>query len=380
MKKKHFGKIFTWYFILVKRLLKKPGFLMILLLIPILSVCLNMAADEEKSIVKVAVASKDKSDYAKSVVESIDRESELISYSVCQTSEEAIEMVKSQKVDTAWIIRENLEENVNSFASGKNTVLVDVYLVEDNTFVQSSREALFGALFEKISYRMYEKTIENTVGEGVVSEEVLKEEYEIFDKDDAIVEMKFLNSVNDILEDADYLTAPLRGLLSIVMLFCGIAAVMYFNNDDKKKVYSAISYRKRAFVMFGNNLAAMTIAGIVITISIAVSGIYTNFVYETLMMILLVLAATGFCSLLGSVFSSNTLLSAMLPSVLVLSIAFCPVFINFNTYEFIQAVLPPYYYLYGINDISCALPFIVYIVVTFMMAYFIYTKKCIKKD
>lgn len=380
MKKKQLSKIFTWYYILVKRLLKKPGFLMILLLIPILAIGLNLAADEEKSIVKVSLASKDKSEYAQSVIDSIDKESDLLSYYICETPEEAIEMVKSQKVDTAWILREDLEKNVNLFASSKNVVLADVYLVEDNTFVQSSREVLFGALFEKISYRMYENAVNSSVGQGNVSDEVLREEYNIFGKEDAIVAIKFLNSVNDILEDADYLTAPLRGLLSIVMLFCGIAAAMYFNNDDKKKIYSSISYRKRAFVMFGNNLAAMTIAGIAITISIAVSGIYTNFLYETLMMILLVLAATGFCSLLGSVFSSNTLLSAMLPSVLVLSIAFCPVFINFNTYEFIQAVLPPYYYLYGINDISYALPFLAYIVVTFALAYFIYTKKCIRKD
>lgn len=373
-------KILTWYYILIKRLLKKPGFLIILLLIPLFSVFLNLAAEEEKSIVKVAIASYDKSDYAQEIIDKVSENNKLVSYHFCQEPNQAIEMVKKQEVDTAWIIKEDAEKLINDFALGKNTAISEIYVVEDNTFIQSSREILFEVLFERIAYRMYTNSVNAAVGEGIAEEDVLQEKYYIFDEEDAIVEMKFLNSANNILENADYLTAPLRGLLAILMMFCGMASMMFFNNDDRKKVFSGISYNKRAFVMFGNNLAATSVAGVIVTISLIASGIYTNFVYESVMMILMVLAVTGFCSLIGSVFSSNTLLSAMLPSLLIISLAFSPVFINLHSFEPVQGILPPYYYLYGINNLSYAFPYMVYILAYFVLAYFIYTKKCARKD
>lgn len=373
-------KILTWYYILIKRLLKKPGFLIILLLIPLFSVFLNLAAEEEKSIVKVAVASYDKSDYAQEIIDKVSENNKLVSYHFCQEPNQAIEMVKKQEVDTAWIIKEDAEKLINDFALGKNTAISEIYVVEDNTFIQSSREILFEVLFERIAYRMYTNSVNAAVGEGIAEEDVLQEKYYIFDEEDAIVEMKFLNSANNILENADYLTAPLRGLLAILMMFCGMASMMFFNNDDRKKVFSGISYNKRAFVMFGNNLAATSVAGVIVTISLIASGIYTNFVYESVMMILMVLAVTGFCSLIGSAFSSNTLLSAMLPSLLIISLAFSPVFINLHSFELVQGILPPYYYLYGINNLSYAFPYMVYILAYFVLAYFIYTKKCARKD
>ena len=72
-------KILTWYYILIKRLLKKPGFLIILLLIPLFSVFLNLAAEEEKSIVKVAIASYDKSDYAQKIIDKVSENNKLVS-------------------------------------------------------------------------------------------------------------------------------------------------------------------------------------------------------------------------------------------------------------------------------------------------------------
>mgnify|MGYP000210132974 CR=1 FL=1 len=46
---------FTWYLLLTKRLLKKPSFWAVLLLVPVMVFGLGLAAQEESHILRIAV-------------------------------------------------------------------------------------------------------------------------------------------------------------------------------------------------------------------------------------------------------------------------------------------------------------------------------------
>ena len=53
---------FTWYLLLTKRLLKKPSFWAVLLLVPVMVFGLGLAAQEESHILRIAVYAEPSSD------------------------------------------------------------------------------------------------------------------------------------------------------------------------------------------------------------------------------------------------------------------------------------------------------------------------------
>ena len=49
----------------------------------------------------------------------------------------------------------------------------------------------------------------------------------------------------DLLENASYLTSPVRGLLAVVVTLCGLAGAMYAKQDEKLGTFSWMPEKKR---------------------------------------------------------------------------------------------------------------------------------------
>ena len=80
-------------------------------------------------------------------------------------------------------------------------------------------------------------------------------------------------------------------------------------------------------------------------------------------MILLVVMTTLFCYILSAFFDTPEKMSVMMPVVLIVAIAFCPVFINTSFAKWFSVLLPPYLYLYGINNAKYIYYMIIYMAI-----------------
>ncbi|MBE6954257.1 MAG: ABC transporter permease [Ruminococcaceae bacterium] len=367
---KQIRQICTWYRILLKRLLKKPSFLVILALIPLLALAMTSISDEKGGFLHIAVAAEDPTDsYAQTVIDRICAESELVAYEICATPEEARAAVSNGSADTAWILEEDLAEKIETVAGGKMIKLAHVVVGEDTTFVRTARERLFGALYADISYELYLRYVDElTLPEELLTEEALRSNYEIFSKDRQIVEFTYLDAEVAAAKNTNYLTSPLRGLLAVLMLMCGLAGTMYFLTNEREKTFACLPPFKRVCVFFANNLAAVSLAAVFVTVALVFSDNYTSFGQETLLMALYVLMATGFCTFIGALCRHLNGLALCLPVVLVLAVALSPVFFNIKAFESLQALLPPYHYLYGVADLSRVPAMALYIAVSFVGA------------
>ncbi len=365
-------KMLTWYGILHKRLLKKPGFLVILAAIVLLTVLMTVASRGASGFLHVALATGDDDPAAAAVVTRLTGEDSILRFTVCDTPEDAVELVKSAKADTAWVLAADFADRVAQVADGKSATLVAVYAVEDSSFIRSAREKLYGAMFPAISYEVYARHVRQALPDGTVLDEAtLRATYARYAVEDGIVDFAFLDSAQPSLDDTHYLTSPLRGLFMAMMLFCGLAATMVFKNDEKERVFSTLSVGKRLAVFFANNLAALSIAAAFVTAALVLSGLYTDVWRESVMMGLFILAAAGFCTLVGAACPSNTALGAVLPVALVASVALCPVFFNLRV-GVLRLVMPGYYYLYGVNDLGYVWPMLAYIAVVYALAATVY--------
>lgn len=363
-------RVLIWYLMLTKRLLKKIGFMIILFLIPVFAFVFHMFNKEGSGgLLRIALAVEDDSDaLGVEMMEDISGKSDVFQFTICQSEEEAKRMVEGAKADAAWVFVKDIEEKLQEVANGDTETLVRIYESEENVLLKIAREKIFGVLFPHIAYYMYAEHItDKMLPQEEITETLLREEYEIIGEDDSFIEFTFLDSKQKSIQDVNYLISTVRGLLMAIMLLAGIASTMYYLHDEENGTFSWLPPNRRIWVLWGSNLAALSLAGVFVTLALLLGGTYTTFVVESISMLLFILMATAFCSILGVVFRTVNRLCIMLPTVLVAAIVFCPVF--FNTRLTLQQILPPYYYLYAINNVGYLKWMLLYCVIAYPLGY-----------
>ena len=364
------SRVFTWYLMLNKRLLKKAGFLVILFLIPIFALVFQLCSkDDTGGFLRIALAVEDADDkLAVTLMNQVKTEGKVFQFSIYDSPEQAKQAVEAAKADVAWVFVENMQEQFQKIGAGKKQTLVKIYESEENTFLKLAREKLFATLYPHMAYYMYEDYIKNEMlPDENVSDELLREEYEVISDQDDFIEYEFLDSDQKDVNDVKYITSTFRGLLTSFMLLSGMAATMYFLQDDEKGVYSWMPKSKRIFVSWGNNVAALSLAAVSASVALLASGNYTDFGREIIAMILYIFVGASFCSILGTMCRTVKGMSIALPVVLALSIVCCPVF--FNTRMPLRQVLPPYFYLYAISNVKNLLWMVIYCVIAYPLGY-----------
>jgi len=370
------SRIFTWYLMLKKRLLKKIGFMIILIIIPIFAYIFHLGSqDGGGGFVRIALAVEDANDeIAVEMMESVGKDSKVFEFVICDSPKEAKRQVEASKADAAWVFADDMKKELEAAGARKRATLVHIYESEESTFLMVSREKIFAVLYPHVAYYIYDEFITNEMlPDKDVSEELLKECYDVVEEQEGFIEFQFLDSDQGNIEDVDYITSTIRGLLVVLMLLAGMASTMYFLKDEEKGIYSWIPIKRRIFILWGNNLAALSMSGVFVTLALVIGGTYTTFWRETISMFLFILMATAFCSVLGVLFTTIKSFCILLPTILVAGIAFCPIF--FNTRIPLQQILPPYFYLFSINNVKTILWMILYCVVAYPMGCFLNLRK-----
>lgn len=367
-------KALTWYLLLNKRLFKKIGFIVILAMIPILAFSMTLSVQNEDSgMIRIAVVAIEPEDELVSrIMGKLENDGNVFVFSFYDSVDEAKRSVENKTVDAAWIFEEGFKEKVLKGVNRSNESLVDVYAVQDNIFFKASKEKIFSLLFPDVSYEIFKEHVNNMVPDNEYSEEQLKEWYSSYKTDEDLVEFRFLDSDQAGIEDINFLTSTIRGLLAVVMLLSGLAATMYFISDEKQGVYSWLTVKQRFAVLFANNFAALIITDVFALVALLLSDNIVSLPRDVGVSLIYVVAATAFCSLVGAVCSSLSSMAVALPLLLVTSLTLCPVFLNTNFFKPLQVILPPYLYLYAVNDLKQVKWMILYAAATLILAFFAY--------
>ena len=227
-------RFFIWFWLLTKRLYKRPTFLAILLLIPLLSLIYSYSVDTDAGILTVALATKEPSSLTDQVFTDLQENGNLISYRVCNP-EEARLLVETGKADAAWIFDKDLECHIENFTQEPEP-FIEVLQREDNVALMLSRERLTGQVYPYLAQQLYLHYIRENVPElSNLSDEALLEYYR-----DTNMNGQLFSYDHDIgkASTTHYLQAPLRGLLAVVVVLCGLASSMYYIQDQQKGTFS----------------------------------------------------------------------------------------------------------------------------------------------
>ncbi len=369
---KKLKNVCIWFFMLNKRLFKKMSFLLILCLIPLLVVGMTFLAKDESGILKIVLCSEQENDsMANEIIETLMNDEGIIAFSVSENVQDAYEKVTTGQADAAWIFKSELARRIDDYASSKiaKKPFVTVVERESDISLQLSHEKLYGAVFPRLSYSIYKNfVVSEIISFQEIGEEILKNNYDPFGENTSLIISEKLNGAEEEKQQ-DYLTVPLRGLLSVVVVLCGLAAVMYYQKDKQNGVYNWLCPRKHIIPEFGTCFAAIFDTAVAVLIALLLSGIFTSVFREMLALLLFAFAATGFCMLIGAITRRAVFTGQLIPFVILVCIVLSPIFFNFRSMAAFQRLLPTYHYLYAVTSPVYLLNLVCYSLITITMCY-----------
>lgn len=364
-------KIFLWYLLLNKRLFKKISFLLILCIVPLLILVMRQAASQDSGMIKIMLCRENPSDeLSAEVIQALASSKSVIQYITGTSEEDALDAVKSGSVDAAWIFPDHMQEKIEDFtsqSSSQNPILTIVER-EDNVALQLSREKLYGVLYPYISYSIYHNYISQNLAQGMsVMEEELRADYEETRVDGGLFRRTYVNNkeVEETEEAGNYLLLPLRGLLSLWLVLCGLAASMYFIQDKESGVFSWVPVRKEMWLAYGYHFIVIGDAGIVMLLALKLSGLFTTLGTELVLLLLMILMSAAFCNFVRILCQKVQRLTVCTPLLILAMLVLCPIFLDVHKFRPVQYLLPPFYYLNALHNPAFLYRSIIYCVILF---------------
>ena len=352
------SKALKFLLLLNKRLLKRPSFLAVLLVIPIVSLLVVMMAGEEGGIVKIALAGETKKAASGAIIEKLMSDDGLISFELYETEDKALAAVSSSKADAAWIFPEESDKDYK----------VRVIEREETIPLRLSHEKLSAAVYSEASKELYISFIRGNVKElSEMSDGQLEAFYESGADGDYSDLFEFSSSAKNEKGESNFLKAPVRGILAVLVIFAGLGIACLYMIDDKNGLFIFYGAGKRMLIAIFYQLVCMLPAAVVAFVSILISGLSVSFFRELGLMLLLLIPAAGLCLVLRLLFKRIEIFGAVLPLIVIVLLALSPIFLDFNGAFFITKLLPTYYYINAVHNDAFILPLAIYGVVSLLV-------------
>ena len=361
------GKVFTWYILLNKRLLKRYSFILMLVLLPLLLFGLKSVSKEESGILHIALVLEENSYINNEIKKELTDKESIILIKEERNKDEALSMLKSGKFDAVWILPKNIEEKINKYLS-KGDYLIEVYEKENSTILNLAREKLYKAVNPFISYQVYEKYMHKLLsynelndGEKKAIDTDLKKYYNKQDIDKNLLKFVYIDG-DEYVEKQDkktYLLSPVRGLVAMWLVLCAMAVNIYFLQDEKSGLFVWIDRKSRWLFSLAYQFAIMFNLALFSALILWLMKMGEGGLRQLLAMGVLLVSAIAFTSLLRLVFRNMNILISLIPIMLLYLLISAPIFIDIG-YKGIQGLSPIYYYLNLVYDISYLLPYTLY--------------------
>ncbi len=340
-----FRRFFLWYGLLSKRLLKRPAYLAVLLLIPLFALALSLFSRQESGAVTVALCLEDPEDpIACAAAGRLMNGESVLRCVPYEDADAAREAVRAGRADAAWIFAPDLEAGFTAFARYGSGRLITVTEREDNVFLMLSREKLYAALYPELSFALFRSYLVNEQGAEGLTEAELRDYYDSGFSSEELVRFTYVDGT-EIESDGRYLAAPLRGILALLLLLCGLASGMYCYREEREESFVWLSGLKRRLLPLLCHLTAMAPAALAVLAALYLGGLWLGLRREALMLLLYLPCCALFCEILRCLCPREEHYGALIPILAVAVLVLCPVFVSLPFRLPFRDLLPVTWYL-----------------------------------
>ena len=337
-----------WLWMLSKRLYKRPAFLAILVLIPVAVLALRVAAQADSGFLHVVLAQTDPDDPISSeIISEFMSEKSLVRFSYVADPRTATDMVINGEADAAWVFPDDMQQHLNRFVNSRsNRGFVTVVMREQTVLSRVANEKLNFALQSYASRACYlEFTRDNVEALNSLTDEELMAYYNEVEFNEELFLFRTPDGGASTRPEANYLTAPVRGLLGVLVVLCGLAAALFYCQDKARGTFALVPERKHSIVAFACLFIAVLNVSAVVLAALMAGGVAAFWLKEILVVLLFGLCCAAFGLLVLRLCGSMRVLAAVLPLLIVAMIAVCPIFFDLRRMLWVQLLFPPTYFV-----------------------------------
>lgn len=345
------GRMFIRFVLLQKRLLKRYSFLLMLCMAPLFAAGVGRLAKEEAGIAAIALYLPEGDGAVKEVAGRLLSRESVLRYLVCRDEDEARGLVENGGADAAWIFSEDMEEKLRELAEKRRVrPVVTVVERQDSVPLILAREILAAAVYPSFSYEVYTGYVRGELGMEEVSDETLRNAYDSVAVEGSLFQMVYPDRTPGEAEDFTYVQAPLRGILAVWFTFVGLAAALWFMQDEERGVYGRVPADRRLAASYGAGAVFLADAAVVFLISCKLAGVFTDWKRETASCAVFGLCVLAFANLLRLLLGTPRAFGMVLLPLGAVMLALCPVFVSLPYFRAGKMLLPPWYYLQSIHN------------------------------
>lgn len=306
--------------LLVKRILCKPAFILVLLVLPAAMLTVSLLPEKTRSTEIVSGICIDNPDaLTDSFTEYLTKNASGFTFRVYDDAASMKDDVSSGSIDSGYELPSGFSE---SFAACDDRVKINVYTTPATAFESVSSESVYAALLRTYSGEMSVKFLEDGYGmqSDYVSDYILSRFEKYISEDEVFTISGGMSGHYDAESVPEPDNLPVDMLVYITIFVCALAGLRNYLSDKDGGVYNALPKSGRISMLINNIAAGIIPAAIINLISlICYNGAGTSVV--TLLSVCLCSAASLAAALvLSLIFRSSKSYTIALPFLIICTI------------------------------------------------------------
>lgn len=343
-------RIWIWFCLSCKRQLKHPGYLILLLILPVVLYGAGKAVPKDEEGVRIALYSEG-GDLAERTVDSLMERDSVFEFYRCNSLDELEKEVSSKQAECGYVFHEDLEERLNQEKYRRS---IGLCTSPSTVLAPLASETVFAALMEQYGDVILENyTKEKLAFEPLDKDQAWEELDELFDTyqtNHSTFAFAYDFIDGGIMQGVSVKTGfPVRGVAAVMVFIAGIFASVMLLEDEKKGLYIPVPYAQKIWCKAASVLSLVALAAASGLVSLKVTGNMNQIGYEILCMAVYVLLVSVFAFLLKSVIRNTAVICCLIPFFIIGSLILCPVFLDVGQWlpdiKAVQRLFLPYYYL-----------------------------------
>lgn len=403
-------KILLWAVLLNKRFLRKPLFLLLLCLIPLIAFLSRWMPAGSGNLLTVGLCPGNRNDsFAGQVIDRLvdERSGGVVRYVRYNSEDSLSEAVYKGDIRLGFLFPDDLTALVSAYAkvsyennesalsmlgealgiSRKETVdkegmkanAIRVICGSNDIVTKMEKEHLFGNLYDDIEIFVLKAFMDVHAADLPMSKEERDAflEKEMTGSDSGENFFQLADADGKIIEDRAldlYYLSPLRGLLAVTLILICFAACLFLTQDNRKGLFVWLHPAFRSLFNYLYVLIPVIDGGIFAYLALRLSGAMdlsssgandaAGAGRELFLWILYLLAVTGFSNLVRVLTRRAAVFSAAIPIVVMGCLFLTPIFFDLRIIPAVQAALPTYFYLKAIGQTGFVMPLCLYALIT----------------
>lgn len=349
-----------WLLLMTKRLMKKPSFVIILVLLPVILIMYRFIIRQDSGTLRACLYVPEGSDsFTWAVAEGLVKDDSTAVFYLAPTEEDLYSDVIAGRAEAGYVFPKDLNQRLlkQNWSGAIKMVVSDT-----SQFAAFVNEIVTVELFEQMSEDLLADYLVNRSGIEFNETELrafIRENLSKQDERGDVIELHYRDfytneeiEAKEVLEE-NYLTKPIRGTVALFVMLAGFAGLVFWFQDNAEGRFKVMSYEKRPVINYGSLLLPTLLAGTVGLVCILIAGLSINVFAEIGLMLLYCIFVTGVCEMIRMIVPSVNAICAVIPIFAIASYLCCPIILDLKktvpVVVYLRKILPPDYYLQAYN-------------------------------